>query len=1250
MTGDAGTDDLLQLRTMQTLHGIVNSDAVRYLTNEAAWHVVDMCVKTLTSAPHWRKETQVCAAAEKTVLDLTRFIFGLGGLAVDSASNQSKLPCALKVLGYFMSILQAHAAETGKSSALPEKQKLVRSSSTSTRLSAASLSQAVFDSKNDLELNLSLKVLRAVVLAGSDCKPISSVLRDDLGKCLVLICAKRDYPVVVTQNILSLYSSLVFSLGSTIKIVIECFMKQIYLKALHQTLGMLSANDDVLNGLVETKGGHQKKKQSPTQFSTEELEVIFESLSDQIADEGFLPSMFASFDCDPSKTDMVIPVIRYLSHCSRYYLAASDHPIELGTLQEVASICMDCYARVLSVLSERCHLSQQQPDCSLPAGWHAASLVSGSMRATRQAKLALSEAAVLFVKKPEFGLRFLQGKDLLPTPLTPSSVAKFLRIAPGLPKESTGAYLGELGKDAPQYDADGKEFHRNVLLSYVHSFELTGQSVLNSMRIFLSAFRLPGEAQQIDRILVAFSDYCHATCNECLSGILENSEVAYLLTFSIIMLNTDRHNQNIRHDRKMTMDQFVKNNTNYGPDLKQTKSIPREYLEEIYVSISEFPIRTERNDISGALTSEMWMDLQLQASSCPEKGFMITTNFPPALLEKVSTSFGLEFGGADDAEALADVASHLLTSNMRINPLALSAAIYDCAIVFDCDLVKCLWQELLGVGICPFLVSRMPPRMPDRSQPERYRIRETNSKSLRIGIDIMVVLLKVGQAYSLQSLIDIVILLLAEFAGALKGHVLENLFATLSLEYDVVQPNRTIVMSPAFSSLGVAAVDPPKIPTITSSSSSSSRILTLEEFVTNLMHSLPARAALGTLLQIVHNNPTYIGNSWSVILFTLGYLRDSSLLPRVMVSDCDDDLLPQMVRTEFEARLAAIERKKVVQSAAPKKSSSLLSLQGLGEAFFGASDSSRADANKIDTAVSNGKWDAGYEDKDNFTFKLDSSSSGEGAVVDADDIMMQDMSGKNLDVADYDTQTFAAAFSQLRELVSACEIASLISGTRFLSEASLMTLVGAILRLAEGANVSVLSDRGIRDGAAASRDPLEAVQTIISNICYDTPLPSSATASWLEMILVDISLRNRDRFGRLWPSLDAHYRRVLSGSDTISYVTERRIVGIFKIAERMVSRDALAVPILGLLGHLFISPQQASFNTSSSADTKPLSNRLLTEMAGQISAGMWRLLTTNVACLPLLGLEQWQILFDIISMGASAGGYASIKAFEVSSS
>ncbi|KAJ1397909.1 Sec7 domain-containing protein, partial [Ochromonadaceae sp. CCMP2298] len=173
-----------------------------------------------------------------------------------------------------------------------------------------------------------------------------------------------------------------------------------------------------------------------------------------------------------------------------------------------------------------------------------------------------------FVDKPARGLAYLQACGALPTPLTPPTVAKFLRISPQLPKEAVGAFLGELGRDSAE--CGGRAFQADVLAAYISSFEFEDHSVLDCLRIFLSAFRLPGEAQQIDRILVAFSERCHLQSRECRAGHIQNAEITYVLTFSIIMLNTDRHNPNIRQDRRMTREQFLRNNANYGQDVHQT--------------------------------------------------------------------------------------------------------------------------------------------------------------------------------------------------------------------------------------------------------------------------------------------------------------------------------------------------------------------------------------------------------------------------------------------------------------------------------------------------------------------------------------------------------------------------------------------------------------------------------------------------------------------------------------------------------
>jgi len=129
-----------------------------------------------------------------------------------------------------------------------------------------------------------------------------------------------------------------------------------------------------------------------------------------------------------------------------------------------------------------------------------------------------------------------------------------------------------------------------------------------AIRAFLSPFRLPGEAQKIDRIMCEFaarfcgqvlippSDPLGGTpssrwCAPSLSavqnvGVFADPDAAYVLGFSVIMLNTDAHSSQIKH--KMTQQEFVRNNRgiNAGGDL------PPELLDAVYDDIVSCEIKT----------------------------------------------------------------------------------------------------------------------------------------------------------------------------------------------------------------------------------------------------------------------------------------------------------------------------------------------------------------------------------------------------------------------------------------------------------------------------------------------------------------------------------------------------------------------------------------------------------------------------------------------------------------------------------
>ena len=68
-----------------------------------------------------------------------------------------------------------------------------------------------------------------------------------------------------------------------------------------------------------------------------------------------------------------------------------------------------------------------------------------------------------------------------------------------------------------------------------------GQTFDRAMRLFLESFRLPGEAQKINRIMESFGSHYHQQC----PMLFKNADAVYILAYSVILLNTDQHNSQV---------------------------------------------------------------------------------------------------------------------------------------------------------------------------------------------------------------------------------------------------------------------------------------------------------------------------------------------------------------------------------------------------------------------------------------------------------------------------------------------------------------------------------------------------------------------------------------------------------------------------------------------------------------------------------------------------------------------------------
>ena len=94
-------------------------------------------------------------------------------------------------------------------------------------------------------------------------------------------------------------------------------------------------------------------------------------------------------------------------------------------------------------------------------------------------------------------VKILDGKMTL---ASPKSVASFLRSAPGIGKPEVGEFISK----GP---ADSHPFYAAVLREYCDTFEFPPQQMgfSQALRTFLGCFRMPGEAQSIDRYVLIWS-------------------------------------------------------------------------------------------------------------------------------------------------------------------------------------------------------------------------------------------------------------------------------------------------------------------------------------------------------------------------------------------------------------------------------------------------------------------------------------------------------------------------------------------------------------------------------------------------------------------------------------------------------------------------------------------------------------------------------------------------------------------------
>ncbi|EEY58292.1 uncharacterized protein PITG_00938 [Phytophthora infestans T30-4] len=700
-TGIESDQNVLVL-VVHVLHAVVRSSCGTRLSDHSMWQLVESLYALSRGNRHDPHITlPLRSTATNFLHDTVAFIFSNPAIysdvapATDSASEPLRpgfgLPCAVKIAGFFCQKL--HQKNYVPPPA-PDAPATPSGNTTSRR-----------------EVLLSFSLLQRALMA-CDAELITGVpalmlfIKDDLCSailryCRLGACAELKIPVVCLELIRLLWSKL----RSELKMQVEALFNGVFYHTLHWCLANMDVSspdfphgNDTAPPTADANGQTDSKAATMVdaaldEFSGEMLSKnrlfgisfeILDCLVDLLAEATLLPDLYVNYDCDGNRCDLTQTLFELLSQTAQQsHVACFESHEETHFLwaQAVGEIALRGMFNALYVVHLRTHpetpavsgdgssgpsdeemnedtllVDQETPSPTEDAEEFASAEV---LFKKRQRKKFFQHGIQEFNRKPLAGIKYLQQNTFLPTPLDSISLATFLRSLPqGLNKNAVGVYLGAMGKEVKGFEktdiheADSMDFHRDVLTNFVRSFNFEGESIVAALRMFLASFRLPGEAQQIDRILNTFSLQVYEQCRE--RFLMASVDVAYLLSFSLIMLNTDLHNPNIRPDKKMKLADFIRNNKNYGLEVSKGLDLPEDFLTELYNTISKDEVKTfEDGGKHGEVTSDRWKDLLNQAESDPRNSRLIVHQ-PSLHPRSSSTPRGIGVQGASFAPLAPD--------------------------------------------------------------------------------------------------------------------------------------------------------------------------------------------------------------------------------------------------------------------------------------------------------------------------------------------------------------------------------------------------------------------------------------------------------------------------------------------------------------------------------------------------------------------------------------------------------------------
>ncbi|CAI4034435.1 hypothetical protein SMKI_10G2260 [Saccharomyces mikatae IFO 1815] len=403
-------------------------------------------------------------------------------------------------------------------------------------------------------MNLSLQLINTAIEISGDKFPLYprlfNLISDPIFKSIVFLIQSSTQHYLL-QATLQLFTSLVVILGDYLPMQIELTLRRIF-----EILEDAAGADNVI----------KQKPPSIKELIIEQLSVLW------IHSPAFFLQLFVTFDCNLDMSDLSIDFIKELA---KFSLPAAA----INTSNNVPPICLE---GVVSLIDNIYNDLQGLDKAEFVKHQKEIEILK-----QRNRKTEFILCVETFNEKAKKGISMLIKKGFIESD-SDRAIASFLFLNNGrLNKKTIGLLLCDPGKIS-------------LLKKFIDLFDFKGLRVDEAIRILLTKFRLPGESQQIERIIEAFSAKYSTDQsknkmelderkleNNDVESVIEDESIfiqpdadsVFVLSYSIIMLNTDFHNPQVKEH--MSFDDYSNNlrGCYNGGDF------PSCYLQKIYTSI-----------------------------------------------------------------------------------------------------------------------------------------------------------------------------------------------------------------------------------------------------------------------------------------------------------------------------------------------------------------------------------------------------------------------------------------------------------------------------------------------------------------------------------------------------------------------------------------------------------------------------------------------------------------------------------------